>query len=374
MSPARRPLFALLTCLIVVGCDEDKLRCGAGTHEVDDACVPTLDTGPAVDSGDADDSDQDEDGFHTPTDCDDTNANVHPEAIEYCDGIDNDCDGQTDEDDAVNTTTFYIDADGDGYGDPDTTIAACAAPSGTVDDDTDCDDNAATTHPGAEEIWYDGIDNDCAEGSDDDADGDGYPGGSLDIDCDDTDPNIHPLAEEVCGDGIDNNCDADFGDCGFSGTVHLTDADASVLGHTADLSAGTSVRFAGDLDGDGTEDFLLGAPRYDGASGINAGGAFFVAGPLVGSEQLDTVGVAIVGATTADLAGTVVVPAGDIDGDGFDDILVGAAAHRRGHRRCRLGFGGRGRYGYCGHRRGRHRHSGHRYANTTNRGIPGHPR
>ncbi len=76
--------------------------------------------------------------------------------------------------------------------------------------DGDCDDEDASVHPGAEEIWYDGEDQDC-DGEDSlDADGDGYDavwfGGD---DCDDGDSGIHPGAEERCGDGVDQDCSGD---------------------------------------------------------------------------------------------------------------------------------------------------------------------
>ena len=95
------------------------------------------------------------------TDSDDANPLVHPAALEMCDGFDNDCDGDVDEDDAVDAGTWYADSDGDTYGDPAASTLACAHPQDHVADDTDCDDTDASVNPSAVEICDDGIDNDC---------------------------------------------------------------------------------------------------------------------------------------------------------------------------------------------------------------------
>ena len=99
-------------------------------------------------------------------DCDDQDAAIHPEATEVCnEGIDDDCDGATDDDDdSLDRDTrsyFFEDADEDGYGNPRRTAQACAAPEGYVEDDSDCDDESSAVNPDAEEVCDDGIDNDC---------------------------------------------------------------------------------------------------------------------------------------------------------------------------------------------------------------------
>jgi hypothetical protein len=174
------------------------------------------------------------------TDCDDGDAAVNPGATELCNGVDDDCDGSTDEGDAADASTWYADSDGDGYGEPSTAVDACAQPSGYLADDSDCDDGDAAINPAATEIC-DGADNDCDGSTDEDdatdastwyadADGDGYgdaastttacvqPSGysSDDRDCDDGDASVNPFASEACN-GVDDDCDGDADD-GVLGT------------------------------------------------------------------------------------------------------------------------------------------------------------
>ncbi len=106
-------------------------------------------------------ADADADGWNLDEgDCDDADAERHPEALDDCDGGDDDCDGDIDED--ATTSTWFADTDGDGYGDAAATTDACAAPTGFVEDDTDCEDTDPAAHPGATEAWQDdGTDNDC---------------------------------------------------------------------------------------------------------------------------------------------------------------------------------------------------------------------
>jgi hypothetical protein len=188
-------------------------------------------------------------------DCADDDAAVSPSAAEVCDGQDNDCDGDIDEDGLL---SWYADGDGDGYGAGAPTLA-CAAPSGAVATDGDCDDAVFAINPGAAEVC-DGDDNDCDGAVDDadpsldlssatswtfDGDGDGYgsgspvracvapPGGvTLDGDCDERSAAVNPGADEVCN-SVDDDCD------GLS-----DDADPS-------LDLGTTTAWVTDADGDG---------------------------------------------------------------------------------------------------------------------------
>jgi hypothetical protein len=169
-------------------------------------------------------------------DCDDSNASVNPDATEICNGIDDDCDGDIDGD-AEDATSFYIDADGDGYGDEDYEVESCDLPVGYVADDSDCNDSSSAIHPGATELCN-GIDDDCDDDTDDedsdisdastwyiDYDGDGYGSDRIEViaceqptdyvaddtDCDDTDEDVSPEGSEVCN-GIDDDCDGDVDD------------------------------------------------------------------------------------------------------------------------------------------------------------------
>ena len=186
-------------------------------------------------------------------DCDDARSNVYFDAPENCvDGVDNDCDGKVDTDDAE---CDPHDDDGDGYcplgqviGDND---HDCSDP-GEQLDVSDCDDENPAVSPGATEVCTDSLDNDC-DGQPDftdssclhlvDADGDGYCPTGQDLnkdgncagagedngknDCDDTLPTRNPGKAEVCFESLDADCD---------GKASIQDPDC--------------VRYV-DLDGDG---------------------------------------------------------------------------------------------------------------------------
>lgn len=181
--------------------------------------------------------DRDGDGFGSNEDCNDEDATIHPGAEERCDGYDNNCDGNADED---VKEIFYADADEDGFGNPSISIEVCSLPEGYTNNNSDCDDLSSVVYPGAQEIC-DGLDNDCDEIIDNgllidfylDADGDGfgsdetiiqacapvYGAAVLGGDCNDNDNTISPVVSEAC-DGVDNNCNGDV-DEGLMRTLYL---------------------------------------------------------------------------------------------------------------------------------------------------------
>ncbi len=257
-------------------------------------------------------------GFATVNgDCDDNDADINPDAVEQCDGIDNDCDCSGDTngdgvvcgsgDDNVDEDVYsnwYEDIDGDGYGAGSVITVICDGSSGNlVANDSDCDDSAAAVSPAGTEMC-DLIDNNCDGTVDEDSaadaltwyadsDSDGYgnassttsacsqPSGYVadSTDCDDSAAAVSPAATETC-DLIDNNCDgmvdedsaadaltwyADSDSDGY-GDVGSTHAACSVpAGYTSDSSdcndsdasispSGTEVCDNVDNDCDGTID------------------------------------------------------------------------------------------------------------------------
>ncbi|GDX80302.1 hypothetical protein LBMAG42_21130 [Deltaproteobacteria bacterium] len=192
-------------------------------------------------------------------DCDDGDAGVNPGADEECDAalVDENCDGLTNDPTSIDASTWYTDADGDGYGDASLAELACDAPTGTSANGEDCDDTDADVSPVGIEVCG-GTDEDCDGLTDDadpdvagtvtlytDADGDGYgdasapvsgcaPTGSVvenDDDCDDADALVNPSAAETVADGIDQDCDggdachADADGDGYRGTDSVVSAD-----------------------------------------------------------------------------------------------------------------------------------------------------
>lgn len=232
------------------------------------------DTSPSYeDSSDPNDAglppvDIDGDGYAENVDCDDSNPNIHPDATEVCDGIDNNCNQFVDDQDpTIDSSTqevWYIDYDADGYGSDRYTLSRCVQPSGYVAEQTDCDDTNADVYPGAPETC-DEVDNDCDGLIDDqdtdtqglqsfyfDADGDGFgdllsaiqacvlPNGYVENseDCDDEDGMRYPNALE-CVDGLDNDCDGatDWSDSNVSYNLEECCAVYQALSGCASFSA-----------------------------------------------------------------------------------------------------------------------------------------
>jgi len=107
------------------------------------------------------DDDIDGDGHPDAADCNDSDPSVNPDAPEVCDGKDNDCDGEIDE--GFPPITYYQDNDGDGFGDPADTLENCfpSPPNGYVANSQDCDDTDPDVNPAMTEILYNGKDDDC---------------------------------------------------------------------------------------------------------------------------------------------------------------------------------------------------------------------
>ena len=146
-------LFALPACHVGDDDDDSSDDDDASDDDDDDSAGDDDDSASQGDPIECNDEDNDawcvEDG-----DCDDDNSEVHPEATEMCDGIDNNCDGVLDQEDAQDAATWYLDEDGDGYGIDSDTELACSQPHNYSAYDGDCDDTDPAFHPGATE-------NDC---------------------------------------------------------------------------------------------------------------------------------------------------------------------------------------------------------------------
>ncbi len=389
-------------------------------NELDDDCDGAVDEGLVLPTWYRD---ADQDGHGEPTvsqqacfapsgyvalgdDCDDLEAGVHPLAQEVCDpdDVDEDCDELADDDDldVQGQVTVYQDGDGDGFGVEEVTSAACDDGDGWALEAGDCDDGDAERHP--DTWWYrdadeDGygdsaygvracadvvgyvrddqdcddaepayspegqevcdpldVDEDCDGLVDDwddtvegqltiyaDGDGDGYGDDSTETlacdqwsgwvleagDCELGDPSVSPGEEELCADGQDQDCDGDIDcddvncaraeDCGY---FDLGLADARWVGHySQEAATASALAWAGDADGDGLDDILVGAGGWSGMPH----GAYLVTGASAVSGDLMSAAVAFLTEEhTNDGAGSAVAGLGDTDGDSFGEFVVGA--------------------------------------------------
>ena len=246
-------------------------------------------------------------------------------------------------------STFYLDADGDGFGDAARPVEAAEALSGTVSDATDCDDADAAVHPGADEDC-DGVDDDC-DGLVDEglpesvyyADGDGdrwgdedemldacmVPSGYVTLpgDCDDADDAVNPDIVEVCGNGVDDDCSDGDEHCLLEGSVDLADAESVFLGDAPGDYLGASLAGGGDANGDGVPEFLIAETeqhREETTGDEELGGFWLIQAPAAGEQTIDDPAFASIwGEADAELTWKEGSFIDDLDGDGFDEVLAG---------------------------------------------------
>ena len=270
-SPCERLLRSLLPAvvLVVAGCPSED---GPGP-------TPTR----------VEEQDSDGDGWLDSEDCAPDDAAVNPGAEEACDGLDTDCDGST--------GPGEVDDDGDG-------VLVCAG---------DCDDSNPEIRPGAREACN-GVDDDCdgeippgetppSSLSDDDGDGWSECLG----DCDDEDPARHPLASDICNGGIDDNCDGHGPDSDFD-EDGVTECDGDCDDDVAHIHPGAEEQAdRRDDDCNGlVDDCEWNGPGLPG-------------GTIAPTEAFAT----FAGSQDDEYYGNHLGTPGDVDGDGYDDILVG---------------------------------------------------
>lgn len=318
---------------------------------------------------------------------------------------------------ACEAVTWYQDADGDGYGDASVSETSCLRPAESVTNATDCDDADPTTYPGAPELCLDGVYNDCEDldgaaaeaacvegepydlryadakllgfsseyysgaivASFGDANGDGNDDvlvstggtvkfgiflGPIEGKVSLSEPyalisyGLVRAAQDMDGDGHQDAVVGDYNE----GTAWVLDgplvgdvsADAypSVVSdykyHGVEDYAGQVVSSPGDVNGDGWGDLVVGAPYFSGdypnsaegscpattetssAEGYWLGAAYLVYGPVTGSRSLEEADGLLIGESADDIAGEQLAEVGDVDGDGLDDLFIGASGQCEG--------------------------------------------
>ncbi len=181
-------------------------------------------------------------------DCNDSNSSINPNASEVCNTFDDDCDGLTNE--GITFITYFADNDGDGFGNPNSSLSACIPPAGYVTNSSDCNDANASIKPGTVELCNI-VDDNCNGQVNEglvfanyylDTDQDGFGAGAAissctpifgnyvtnNLDCNNNNANIRPNATEICN-SIDDNCN-NLIDDGLTFLNYFIDGDGDGFG------------------------------------------------------------------------------------------------------------------------------------------------
>lgn len=264
-----------------------------------------------------------------------------------------DCD---DEDAAIGAaSTWYTDGDGDGHGDPATQVEACAQPTDSVLAGDDCDDVDAARSPGAAELCGDAVVQDCDGTEEEAASACAFAGEG---EADDADAALAGAEESgfagyavALGD-VDGDGGLDFvvgapGERGNRGAVYVVSGPTPTSGSLSALGlvltgpaaetgavegmAGYALSAPRDLNGDGYADLVIGAPARESflsmegesTTSCDPGVAYLVTGPIGAMDLSDADGQAR-DAEDSLCFGYSVLVAGDLDGDGSEDVAIGA--------------------------------------------------
>ncbi len=293
-------------------------------------------------------------------DCDDTNAAVYPGAPETCDGVDNNCSG--DENDAADANTSYPDADGDHYGDANTEDRWCyTEPAGDRATNTDCDDHDAAVNPAATEICADRVDENC-DPTDCRGSGDWAPSFTVTGDTASANDGVWAVAigDLVGGDGLPeivlgqpeiydgNSASVAIYQGPFTGD-RVSPSWVMTASYPEDGNFGMYLTADGDYDHDGEPDLIVAAEGRNEDAGVVY---IFREGSSEGDDAAD---VTLLGENAGDLFGADndanhdngdgMTMACDFDGDGNDEVVVGAAGWQGGDGRVYIFAGPSGTIG-----------------------------
>ncbi len=320
---------ALFSLAFLVGCNGKGDDSGGGG--TDDSNAPASE-------------DADNDGFDVGEDCNDGDAAINPDAAEVCDGVDNDCADGIDVG-ATDATAYYADADADTYGAGAATLS-CEPVAGQVESGDDCDDSDAAIHPGATEVCDElDTDEDCDTDADDaddsvdtstatltlyaDTDADAYGDDGASVSA--CDPMSGYVA--VAGDCDDASAAVHPGASEVCGDTVDDDCDGDAPGCAwlgtldpadADAELGGTYEGVG-IGVDSTPAGDMNGDGYDDlavATYTSDGVAYLFLGPISGSPAPHAT---FHGSKHGDSVGHDVQGIGDQNGDGFDDLLLSAA-------------------------------------------------
>ncbi len=224
-------------------------------------------------------------------------------------------------------TTWWVDEDGDGYGDPDGPTESCEQPDGTADNGDDCDDSDPIRTP--DTVWYVDADGDGFGGESTQVTGCDAPSGSVanGDDCNDANSEVHPDALEDCATPVDDNCALGTNDPDAVGCIELyADGDADgfagedsmCLCEAEEPYTGTVSKDCDDTDpavhpdaeeicGNGVDDDCDGTPSGCG---------------VASKQSLHDSDVVIEGAVAEARFGTTIAGGGDLTGDGIPDAVI----------------------------------------------------